>query len=125
EGIVALVQLDLDRFKEVNDSLGHTWGDELLVLVGQRLSRSSPEGAMGARVGADEFAVAAGVSGAAEAAELAANLREAVSTSYALAGLTIDASATVGVALAPDHGNDGPPMMRRAAVALPYANNAG
>jgi len=125
DGVVALVQLDLDRFKEVNDSLGHTWGDELLVLVGQRLSRSSPEGAMVARVGADEFAVAARVPGASEAAELAAELCEAVSTSYPLAGLTIDASATVGVALAPDHGNDGPTMMRRVDVALSNAKNVG
>jgi diguanylate cyclase (GGDEF)-like protein len=125
DGMVALVQLDLDRFKEVNDSLGHTWGDELLVLVGQRLSRSSPEGAMVARVGADEFAVAARVSGAGEAAELAATLREAVSTSYPLAGLTIDASATVGVALAPDHGDDSPTLMRRVDVALSNAKHVG
>jgi diguanylate cyclase (GGDEF)-like protein len=125
DGVVALVQLDLDRFKEVNDSLGHTWGDELLVLVGQRLSRSSPEGAMVARVGADEFAVAVRVPGASEAVELAAELCEAVSTSYPLAGLTIDASATVGVALAPDHGNDGPTMMRRVDVALSNAKNVG
>ncbi len=124
-GVVALVQLDLDRFKEVNDSLGHTWGDELLVLVGQRLSRSSPDGALVARVGADEFAVAARVSGGSAAAELAASLREAVSTSYALAGLTIDAAATVGVALAPDHGDDGPTLMRRVDVALSNAKHVG
>jgi diguanylate cyclase (GGDEF)-like protein len=125
DGVVALVQLDLDRFKEVNDSLGHTWGDELLVLVGQRLSRSSPPGALVARVGADEFAVAARVSTPAEAAELAATLREAVSTSYPLAGLTIDAGATVGVALAPDHGDDGPTLMRRVDVALSNAKQVG
>jgi diguanylate cyclase (GGDEF)-like protein len=125
DGVVALVQLDLDRFKEVNDSLGHTWGDELLVLVGQRLSRSSPTGALVARVGADEFAVAARVSSPAEAVELAAALREAVSTSYPLAGLTIDAAATVGVALAPDHGDDAPTLMRRVDVALSNAKQVG
>jgi diguanylate cyclase (GGDEF)-like protein len=125
DGVVALVQLDLDRFKEVNDSLGHTWGDELLVLVGQRLSRSSPDGALVARVGADEFAVAARVSGGREAAELAATLRDAVSSSYPLAGLTIDAAATVGVALAPDHGDDGPTLMRRVDVALSNAKHVG
>ena len=124
-GVVALVQLDLDRFKEVNDSLGHTWGDELLVLVGRRLTASSPEGAMVARVGADEFAVACRVTGAGGAAELARTLCEAVSTSYPLAGLTIDAAATVGVALAPDHGDDGPTLMRRVDVALSNAKNVG
>ena len=124
-GVVALVQLDLDRFKEVNDSLGHTWGDELLVLVGKRLTASSPEGAMVARVGADEFAVACRVAGAAAAAELGRSLRAAVSQSYPLAGLTIDAAATVGVALAPDHGNDGPTLMRRVDVALSHAKSVG
>jgi diguanylate cyclase (GGDEF)-like protein len=120
-GVVALVQLDLDRFKEVNDSLGHTWGDELLVLVGRRLTASSPEGAMVARVGADEFAVACRMPGAGAAAELAKDLRAAVSQSYPLAGLTIDAAATVGVTLAPDHGDDGPTLMRRVDVALSHA----
>ena len=125
DGMVALVQLDLDRFKEVNDSFGHTWGDELLVLVGQRLTREAPDGAMVARVGADEFAVVGRVSGPKAAAELAATLRAAVSTSYPLAGLTIDASATVGVALAPDHGDDAPTLMRRVDVALSNAKNIG
>jgi diguanylate cyclase (GGDEF)-like protein len=125
DGVVALVQLDLDRFKEVNDSLGHTWGDELLVLVGQRLTRKAPEGAMVARVGADEFAVVGRVSGPKAAAELASVLRDAVSTSYPLAGLTIDASATAGVALAPDHGDDAPTLMRRVDVALSNAKNIG
>jgi diguanylate cyclase (GGDEF)-like protein len=124
-GVVALVQLDLDRFKEVNDSLGHTWGDELLVLVGQRLTRDAPEGAMVARVGADEFAVVGRVSGPKAAAELATTLRDAVSTSYPLAGLTIDASATVGVALAPDHGDDASTLMRRVDVALSNAKSVG
>ncbi|HEU4347585.1 MAG TPA: bifunctional diguanylate cyclase/phosphodiesterase [Actinoplanes sp.] len=124
-GVVALVQLDLDRFKEVNDSLGHTWGDELLVLVGGRLRASSPQDAMVARVGADEFAVVSRVPDAAAAAELARRLRAAVSTSYPLAGLTIDAAATVGVALAPEHGDDGSTMMRRVDVALSNAKNVG
>ena len=125
EGVVALVQLDLDRFKEVNDSFGHTWGDELLKVVGQLLVRTAPEGAMVARVGADEFAVTCRVAGAPAAAELAARLRDAVSTSYPLAGLTIDASATVGVALAPDHGDDGPTLMQRVDVALSDARASG
>ena len=121
DGVVALVQLDLDRFKEVNDSLGHTWGDELLVQVGRRLVDRAPAGATVARVGADEFAVACRVGGAGAAAELAKRLRGAVTTSYPLAGLTIDAAATVGVALAPDHGDDSPTLMRRVDVALSHA----
>jgi diguanylate cyclase (GGDEF)-like protein len=125
DGVVALVQFDLDRFKEVNDSLGHTWGDQLLVLVGGRLQAESPANAMVARVGADEFAVCTRVPDAAAAAALARSLRAAVSTSYPLAGLTIDASATVGVALAPEHGDDGSTLMRRVDVALSNAKNVG
>ena len=124
-GVVALVQLDLDRFKEVNDSLGHTWGDQLLVLVGRRLKVEAPEGALVARVGADEFAVVSRVPDLAAAAALARALREAVSTSYPLAGLTIDAAATVGVAVAPEHGDDGASLMRRVDVALSNAKNVG
>jgi diguanylate cyclase (GGDEF)-like protein len=125
DGVVALVQLDLDRFKEVNDSLGHAWGDELLITVGRRLTAESPAGAMVARVGADEFAVVCRLSGTGAAADLATRLREAVSSSYPLAGLTIDAAATVGVALAPDHGDDGPSLMRRVDVALSHAKSVG
>ena len=124
-GVVALVQLDLDRFKEVNDSLGHTWGDQLLVLVGRRLKVEAPEGALVARVGADEFAVVSRVPDLAAAGALARSLRAAVSTSYPLAGLTIDAAATVGVAISPDHGEDGASLMRRVDVALSNAKNVG
>ena len=124
-GVVALVQLDLDRFKEVNDSLGHTWGDQLLVLVGRRLRVEAPPGALVARVGADEFAVVSRVPDLAAAAALARTLREAVSTSYPLAGLTIDAAATVGVAVAPEHGDDGASLMRRVDVALSNAKGVG
>ena len=125
DGVVALVQLDLDRFKEVNDSLGHTWGDQLLILVGGRLQANSPADAIVARVGADEFAVVSRVPDAAAAAALARSLRAAVSTSYPLAGLTIDAAATAGVALAPEHGDDGPTLMRRVDVALSNAKSVG
>jgi diguanylate cyclase (GGDEF)-like protein len=125
DGVVALVQFDLDRFKEVNDSLGHTWGDQLLVLVGSRLRAESPPEAMVARVGADEFAVVTRVPDAAAATALARSLRAAVSTSYPLAGLTIDAGATAGVALAPEHGDDGSTLMRRVDVALSNAKNVG
>jgi diguanylate cyclase (GGDEF)-like protein len=124
-GVVGLVQLDLDRFKEVNDSLGHTWGDQLLVLVGRRLQAEAPAGALVARVGADEFAVVSRTADAAAAAALARTLREAVSRSYPLAGLTIDVAATAGVAVAPEHGDDGSTLMRRVDVALSNAKNVG
>ncbi|MEN3358378.1 MAG: hypothetical protein V7637_2360 [Mycobacteriales bacterium] len=122
---VVLCQLDIDRFKEVNDSLGHSWGDQLLVRLGERLRATVPREAMVARVGADEFAIltTAADAGAAEAAATA--LREAVSKPYSLAGLTIDVGVAVGVALAPEHAGDADALMRRVDIALSNAKSTG
>jgi diguanylate cyclase (GGDEF)-like protein len=122
---VVLCQLDIDRFKEVNDSLGHSWGDQLLVRLGERLRATVPREAMVARVGADEFAIltTAVDAGAAEAAATA--LREAVSKPYSLAGLTIDVGVAVGVALAPEHAGDADALMRRVDIALSNAKSTG
>jgi diguanylate cyclase (GGDEF)-like protein len=123
--LVALCQLDIDRFKEVNDSLGHTWGDELLARMGERIVDTVPAAAMVARVGADEFAVLTTVVDAAHAEADAMRLREAVSTPYSLAGLTIDVAVSAGVALAPEHAGDADTLMRRVDVALSNAKSTG
>ncbi len=124
-GNVVLCQLDIDRFKEVNDSLGHSWGDQLLVRLGERLRATVPREAMVARVGADEFAIltTAVDAGAAEAAATA--LRDAVSKPYSLAGLTIDVGVAVGVVLAPEHAGDADALMRRVDIALSNAKSTG
>ncbi len=124
-GIVVLCQLDIDRFKDVNDSLGHSWGDQLLVQLGERILASAPEGSLVARVGADEFAVLTTAADLARAERVGHELRRAVSTAYPLAGLTIDVSVSVGMALAPEHAPNGDTLMRRVDVALSTAKNTG
>jgi diguanylate cyclase (GGDEF)-like protein len=123
--LVVLCQLDIDRFKEVNDSLGHAWGDQLLARLGERLRATVPREALVARVGADEFAVLTTAPDAATAEQQATVLREAVSRPYALAGLTIDVAVAVGVALAPEHAADADALMRRVDIALSNAKNTG
>jgi diguanylate cyclase (GGDEF)-like protein len=123
--LVVLCQLDIDRFKEVNDSLGHGWGDQLLIKLGQRLWKTVPADAMVARVGADEFAVLTTAGDVTEAEAHATLLREAVSQPCSLAGLTIDVAVSVGVALAPEHAADADALMRRVDVALSNAKSTG
>jgi diguanylate cyclase (GGDEF)-like protein len=124
-GAVVLCQLDIDRFKEVNDSLGHAWGDQLLVRLGERLRATVPREALVARVGADEFAILTSAADAGQAEAQATALRHAVSKPYSLAGLTIDVGVTVGVALAPEHAGDADALMRRVDIALSTAKSTG
>jgi diguanylate cyclase (GGDEF)-like protein len=123
--VVVLCQLDVDRFKDVNDSLGHASGDQLLVQLGERIRACAPEGSLVARVGADEFAVLATVADRDLAERLGGKLRTGVSMAYPLAGLTIDVSVSVGVALAPEHAPTGDTLMRRVDVALSATKHTG
>jgi diguanylate cyclase (GGDEF)-like protein len=124
-GVVVLCQLDVDRFKDVNDSLGHSWGDQLLVQLGERIRASAPDGSLVARVGADEFAVLVTERDRGRGQRIGEELRAAVATAYPLAGLTIDVSVSVGVALAPEHASNGDTLMRRVDVALSTTKNTG
>lgn len=118
-GDTAVLMLDLDRFKEVNDVLGHDVGDRLLMVVASRLRRSVPEGATVARLGGDEFAVllpelANGVTGAAELAEWIAEML-AQPAHFEDALLTPDVS--IGVAVA-TRGSPKKDLLRQADTAM-------
>ena len=114
----ALLMIDLDQFKELNDTLGHHVGDELLRCVGPRLDSVVREGDVVARLGGDEFGVL--VRGAeAEAATVAATrLRSALARPFALAGISLNVGASVGIAVFPEHATDAGTLLRHADVAM-------
>ncbi len=97
---VALLLLDLDRFKEVNDTLGHHVGDDLLRLVGRRLLETVDGRGSVARLGGDEFAVLLPGAGAADAAVVSDSLVAALERPFALAGLQVGIGTSIGVAVA-------------------------
>ena len=126
---VALLMLDLDHFKEINDTLGHTVGDDLLVDVAQRLSASVRlDQAFISRLGGDEFAVVAELDGRRDPMEeangLAERLSRVLNAPTILAGVRVDVQASIGIALAPLHGNDIDELLARADVALYAAKEA-
>jgi diguanylate cyclase (GGDEF)-like protein len=122
----ALLIFDLDRFKELNDTLGHGAGDTLLQLVGQRLRDGLGRGALLARLGGDEFAVLLPPGSDRDAALRAATkVVESIARPFAIEGLTLDVGVSVGVSLYPDHATQDGELMRRADVAMYLAKGAG
>ncbi|MEU7573213.1 EAL domain-containing protein [Micromonospora sp. NPDC049240] len=116
---VALLLLDLDRFKNVNDALGHAVGDRLLVEVSARLIDVVGEHEMVARLGGDEFAIVVpGLAGVEEARERADRVVAALAEPVPLDGLPLDVGGSIGVALFPEHGEDFATLMRHADVAM-------
>lgn len=114
-----LLLLDLDRFKNVNDALGHEVGDRLLVEVGARLRGAVAPGDLVVRLGGDEFAVLAPrLSGAADARALAGKVVAALAEPVRLDGLPLDVSGSIGVAVYPDHGDEVATLVRCADVAM-------
>lgn len=121
----ALLMIDLDRFKAVNDTLGHPIGDALLRKVADRLSASVRSHDMVARLGGDEFAILqTGVEQPAGAEALAKRLVEVLSRPYVIEGHMIDIGASVGVALLPGAA-DGDTLIKHADIALYRAKNEG
>ena len=123
---LALLLLDLDRFRNVNDALGHTVGDRLLVEVAHRLTDVVPQHDLVVRLGGDEFAVlATRVDGPASARRIAGHLAEALNRPFAFDGLPVDVSASIGIALQSDRGGDGSMLLREAEAAMYDAKQRG
>jgi len=115
----ALLLIDLDRFKEINDTLGHHSGDLLLREVGPRLHRVLRESDTVARFGGDEFGILlTHVSGPGAAEEVARAVHRALEEPFAIQGLTLDVEASIGIALHPMHASDFEELMQRADVAM-------
>ncbi|WUR61169.1 EAL domain-containing protein [Micromonospora chokoriensis] len=119
DGQLALLLIDLDRFKNVNDALGHAVGDRLLVEVSARLADVQPRPQMIARLGGDEFAIVmTGLTDVGQARELADRVVEALAEPVPLDGLPLDVGGSIGIALFPEHGEDFATLMRHADVAM-------
>ena len=128
-GGCAVLLMDLDRFKEVNDTLGHWAGDELLCEIARRLRAAAPAGATVARLGGDEFAIlvpfAAGTDSRAVAEAVAAGLLAALAEPVPVQEITVAVGGSVGVALFPEHGDDERTLLQRADIAMYAAKTSG
>ncbi len=123
---VALHLIDLDDFKEVNDTLGHAAGDALLLTATSRMRGCLRPEDMLARLGGDEFAVVQpGLRGAEEAEAVASRIVRALSAPYAIDGSLVKAGASVGIAIGAAGDSDGPRLLQRADIALNSAKAAG
>jgi diguanylate cyclase (GGDEF)-like protein len=122
---VGLVLFDLDRFKELNDTLGHPTGDVLLQQIGPRLTGLLRTGDLLARLGGDEFAVAlAGPVGAEDAARAAERLRAALERPFELPGMPAQVDASFGVAVHPGPARDATELLQHADVAMYQAKRS-
>jgi len=124
--MAALVFLDLDNFKNVNDSLGHPQGDELLRTVGDRLSKVVRDSDTICRQGGDEFLILLGdVRDRTDVAEIGVKLLEQLGEPFLLDGLEVSTSGSIGIAMYPDDGADFDELLKKADIAMYGAKDAG
>ncbi|WP_075791947.1 EAL domain-containing protein [Massilia putida] len=125
-GRAAVMFIDLDRFKNVNDMLGHGVGDQLLVQAAKRLMACARDADVVARLGGDEFAlVLPTLAGDADAAAIAARVIEALAQPFYLEGQQLFVSASVGIATYPENGRDAECLLKNADTAMYGAKNGG
>ena len=118
-GELAVMVIDLDRFKEVNDTLGHHCGDQLLVAIGPRIRSVLRDGDTIARLGGDEFGLLLpGIRGPAEAIEIADRVLAKLREPFLIDGSTLEVEASIGIAIAPQHGDDYAELLQHADKAM-------
>jgi len=123
---VALLFIDLDRFKVINDTLGHHVGDELLIHVSRRLRQCVRESDLVARLGGDEFVVMlSGIEHSSSVAMVAEKLVMRVGEPYPVGAHTLYTTPSIGIAIYPMDGEDGETLMRNADAAMYHAKSAG
>ncbi len=120
----AVLFIDLDRFKEVNDTLGHQAGDDLLSMIGPRIKGVLPPGGTVARLGGDEFAVLLpDLADSPEAMTIARHIAEELDSPFRLEGFNIEVGASIGIAVYPGDGPTGEALMKRADIAMYVAKS--
>lgn len=117
-GRSAVMIMDLDRFKEVNDTLGHHSGDLLLQAAASRIKHAVRDSDIAARLGGDEFAVLLPGSSRDAARQVALRVREALEERFNVAGATVDIEASIGIALFPEHADEVETLLQRADLAM-------
>jgi diguanylate cyclase (GGDEF)-like protein/PAS domain S-box-containing protein len=123
---MALLFIDLDRFKEVNDSLGHDAGDALLVEAAQRISDCVRESDTVARLGGDEFTVILSrITDASHVDRVARDIIRMLSTPFMLHGMSVSSSASIGITFYPDDGKGAGELIKNADQAMYSAKNKG
>jgi diguanylate cyclase (GGDEF)-like protein len=125
-GRVALLFIDLDRFKVVNDTLGHHIGDELLIEVARRLQESVRDSDVVARLGGDEFVIMlTGIEHSTSVAMVAEKIVLTVGSPYVIEGHDLYTSPSIGIAIFPTDGGNGDTLMKNADAAMYHAKSAG
>ena len=123
---LAVLYIDIDEFKSVNDTLGHMIGDELLKSVAVSLGRCIGGADFVARLGGDEFAIVqTGIKSPGDAADLVARVFDSIRAPYACHGHQVATDASIGIALAPQHGADLDQILKNADLAMYAAKSAG
>ena len=125
QGVLSLLLMDLNRFKEINDTLGHQHGDLLLQQVGSRVRDALRASDTVARLGGDEFAVLLPGADAAGAVRVAQAVLAALAAPFDVKGQDLGVGASIGIALFPAHGADVQTLLRQADVAMYVAKRAG
>ena len=115
---VGMIMMDVDRFKEINDTLGHHFGDQLLIEIGRRLEQTHGARDSVARLGGDEFAVRFTATDSNHATFVAVRIGSAFDPPFVLGDVSIDVNASLGIAMYPEHAGDADTLMKRADVAM-------
>ncbi len=123
---VGVLHIDIDSFKTINDCLGHTWGDELLRSIGQRLQACARDEDTVARLGGDEFLIALGpITSSADAAVVAERVAQELKPPFSLNGHVLSVTCSIGISIFPEHGEDAETLLKNADVAMYASKSSG